>query len=137
MAGMNTYVTPRLVQFSHDVLADHAHHHETTTYKDHYLALQPVFNLPVIRDWGHPGQAWYDRLGLAQVGTLCGQRGEPSLPCLVRHQDGSVGDGYVTGHLNTHGVSLLRVGHPYRCPCCRFRINRAARAETQLAWAYF
>jgi hypothetical protein len=136
---MSTITPARLpiVQFAFDVEEDHAHHNETDTYKDLYIDMQPVFGWPVIRDWSRPGNAWVHLLPLAELGTLCKQRGVPCLACLVRHQDGSIGDGYVTGHYNTYGVSLLRPGHPYRCPCCRYRINRAARAETQIAWSYF
>lgn len=121
------------IRFAHNLLAAHAEYRERTTYKDLYLAMAPEFGWPRWR----PGHAWVKRLPLAEVGTLCGELGEPCLPALVRHKDGNIGVGYQTAHLNCYGERLL--DHDYGCECgnCDYVLQKVARAVTQTCWGYF
>ena len=115
------------VVFAYDVLVSHAVRRKKTTYKDLYNIMAPEFDWP---KWTS-GHSWVKRLPLAEVGSLCGQNGEPCLSALVRLQDRTIGKGYQTAHFNCHGVELTT--HDYACECgnCHRAIWQAARDETQ------
>jgi hypothetical protein len=114
-----------LVAFAYDFLVDCAADGRKTTYRSLYDAMAPRFGWPAWK----PGHSWFQRLPLAQVGTLCGENGEPCLSALVRQQDGTIGKGYQTAHFNCYGVALT--SHDYSCECdnCRYRIREAAKKE--------
>jgi hypothetical protein len=131
--------------YAYDLLVDR--HGWKITYKDMYLDMAPVFGWPPLKTRGQLGNAWYQKLPLAEVGTMNGLRNEPCLAALVRWQDRlHIGKGYQTGHFNCHGVRPTAPGHEYDCGCwedlgqgfgpCHRLVHKAAWAETRLIRAY-
>jgi hypothetical protein len=95
--------------------------------------MAPQFGWPARK----PGHSWFQRLPLAELGSLCGENGEPCLSALVCQQDGNIGKYYQTAHFNCHGKKVT--SHDYACECgnCRYNINKAAREETQAVFNHW
>ncbi len=121
------------VVFAYDVLVSCAEEGKKTTYKDLYNIMAPEFGWPAWK----PGHSWFQRLPLAEVGSLNGENGEPCLSALVRQQNGTIGKGYQTAHFNCYGKKLT--SHDYACECgnCDYLIREAARKEMQAVFEHW
>lgn len=126
---------PKVVVLTHDVLVEHARSGRKTTYRDLYDRLASTCSWPPFS----PGHAWMARLKpyLAEVGTLCGERGEPCLSALARQQDGKIGKGFVTAYYNCYGIRVTP--HDDGCPCgnCAQYIQEAAKEEMLKCFAFW
>ena len=117
--------------FAYNLIAEYASTGRKILYQELYDAMAPVFGWPK-RTQGH---AWFKRLPLAQVGTLCGERGEPCLSSIVRRKDRMIGKGYETAHHNCYGVWITTShGCGGECGNCRQAILKTAQRE---AWKVF
>lgn len=120
---------PALVLVTHDLLVDCARVGRKTSYRELYDKLALECSWPPYAQ----GHAWMTRMKpyLAEVGTLCGERGEPCLSALVRQQDGKIGKGFATAYYNCYHTRITR--HDDGCPCgnCTQYIQQAAQKETR------
>lgn len=127
-------VTPSRETFdAYNVLVSCAQKRRKITYKELYLAMAKELGWPAWK----AGHAWFQRLPLVQVGTMCGRNGEPCLSSLVRQKDGGIGKGYQTAHFNCHGIRIT--SHDYACECgnCHYLIRNAARDEARAVFEHW
>ena len=119
--------------FAYTILVERARQRRKITYRELYDLMQKEFGWPPFRS----GHSWFQRLPLAEVGTLCGVRGEPCLSSLVRRQDKTIGKGYQTAHLNCYHVEIT--SHDYACECyrCSELIRITARDEMWKCYDYW
>jgi hypothetical protein len=121
--------------FAYNLIGEYANSGRKIRYQELYDAMAPVFGWPMRNKEGRAGHAWFKRLPLAQVGSLCGERGEPCLSSIVRRKDKTIGKGYQTAHFNCYGVRITSShGCGDECGNCRQAILKAAQQE---AWKVF
>lgn len=120
--------------FAYNLIAEYANNGRKVTYAELYDAMAPVFGWPK-RKPDRAGHSWFKRLPLAQVGSLCGERGEPCLSAIVRRRDKTIGEGYKTAHHNCYGIWITaNHGCGDKCVNCRRAILATAKAES---WKVF
>lgn len=119
--------------FAYNLIAEYASNGQKIRYGELYDSMAPVFGWPKRT----PGHAWFKRLPLAQVGSLCGERGEPCLSSIVRREDKTIGKGYQTAHYNCYGVRITaNHGCGDECVNCRRAILETARKESWKVFDY-